>query len=72
MAIEAPLSKYKKNNIKIFIVVLIALAIWCGYDGYFNEKWIEKHTKSDGSPKTYLTVNRKAPPYLIGPAVLFE
>jgi len=71
MAIEAPLSKFKKNNLKIYIAFCIGLAIWCAYDGYFNEKWIEEHTGADGNPQTYLVVNRKAPPYLIGAAVLF-
>lgn len=70
MAIEAPLSKFKKNNLKIYIAFCIGLAIWCAYDGYFNEKWIEEHTDADGNPQTYLVVNRKAPPYLIGAAVL--
>ncbi len=70
MAIEAPLSKYKKNNFRIGIVVLVGLAVWCAYDGYFNEKWIAEHTDADGNPQAYLVVNRKAPPYLIGAAAL--
>jgi hypothetical protein len=70
MAIEAPISKFKKNNLKIYIIVLIGIAIWCVYDGYFNDKWIEKHTDADGNPKPYLVFNRKAPPYFIGAAVL--
>jgi len=44
MAIVAPYSKFKKNNLKIYIVFLLALAAWCAYDGYINEKWIEEHT----------------------------
>lgn len=70
MAVEAPLGKFKKNNLKIYIAFCIGLAIWCAYDGYFNEKWIEEHTDADGNPQTYLVVNRKAPPYLIGATVL--
>ena len=70
MAIEAPVSKFKKNNLKIYIVICIGLAIWCAYDGYFNDKWIEEHTDINGNPKTYLVLNRNAPPYLIGAAVL--
>ncbi len=73
MAVEAPLSKFKKNNVKIFIVVLVGLAIWCIYDSYFNEKFIEEHTKGYGTenaqPYGWLVVNRKAPPFLIGGAV---
>ena len=70
MTIEAPISKYKKTNFKIYIAVCIALAIWCAYDGYFNNKWIEEHTDTNGNPEAYLVFNRKAPPYFIGAAVL--
>jgi len=70
MAIEAPYSKFKKNNLKIYIAICIGLAIWCIYDGYFNEKFIEKHTDADGNPKGWLIVNKNAPAYLIGAAVL--
>lgn len=69
MAIEAPLSKFKKNNIIIFIVVLLGAAVWLGYDGYFNEKFKEKNTEEDGSPNHTLVVNRKSPPYLAGGAI---
>lgn len=71
MAIEAPISKFRKSNLKIYIAVCIGLAAWCAYDGYFNEDWIKEHTDADGNPKTYLVFNRKTPPYLIGAAVLF-
>ena len=70
MAIEAPLSKFKKTNFKIYIAICIGLAIWCAYDGYFNDEWIKKHTDADGNPETYLIFNQKAPPFLIGAAVL--
>jgi hypothetical protein len=71
MAIEAPISKFKKTNLKIYIAICIGLAIWCAYDGYFNDKWIEEHTDTNGNPESYLVFNRKAPPYFIGAAVLF-
>ncbi len=71
MAITAPLSKYKKNNVKLYIAACIAITIWCIYDGYYNEKWIKEHTDPDGTPQTYLVFNRKAPYYLGGAAVLF-
>jgi len=71
MAIEAPVSKYKKTNLKIYIAVCIGLVIWCVYDGYFSEKFKEKYTDPDGKAKGWLVVNRNAPPYLIGAAVLF-
>ncbi|MFB0525263.1 MAG: hypothetical protein ACETVZ_06955 [Phycisphaerae bacterium] len=72
MAIEAPVSKYKKTNLKIYIAVCIGLVIWCVYDGYFSEKFKEKYTDPDGKAKGWLVVNRNAPPYLISVAVLFS
>lgn len=70
MAIEAPISKFKKNNLKIYIVVCIGLAIWCAYDGYFNEEWIREHTNPNNTPKAYLVFNRKAPYFFGAAAVL--
>ncbi|UCF15547.1 MAG: hypothetical protein JSW59_19285 [Phycisphaerales bacterium] len=70
MAIEAPISKYKKTNYKISIAVCIGLTIWCIYDGYFSEKFKEKYSDAEGNPVGWLVVNRKAPPYLLGIAVL--
>jgi len=70
MAIEAPVSKFKKNNLKIYIAVCIGLAIWCTYDGYFNEEWIQEHTNADGTPKAYLVFNQKAPYFFAGAGVL--
>lgn len=70
MAIEAPISKFKKNNLKIYIVVCIAIAVWCAYDGYFNETWIQEHTDAEGNAETYLVFNREAPYYLISGAIL--
>jgi len=72
MAIEAPVSKYKKTNLKIYIAVCIGLVIWCVYDGYFNEKFREKYTGPDDKAKGWLVVNRNAPPYLIGAAVILS
>jgi len=70
MAIEAGVSSYKKNRIKLFIVACLALTAWCIYDGYYNQKWIDKYTNPDGSPKTYLVFNRRAPYFLVSGAVL--
>ena len=72
MAIEAPVSKYKKTNLKIYIAVCIGLVIWCVYDSYFNEKFKEKYTGPDDKAKGWLVVNRNAPPYLIGAAVILS
>ena len=70
MAIVAPYSKFKKNNLKIYIVFLLALAAWCAYDGYINKEWIEEHTNDDETPMTYLTFNRNAPYYLGAGAII--
>ena len=69
MAIEAPISKFRKNNIKIFMVVCILAAAWFAYDGYFNEGFIEEHTK-DGLADDTLTINRWAPFPLVAGAIL--
>ena len=65
MAIIAPISRYKKTNLKIYICICVALAGWCIYDGYFNENFKTKYAND-----WQLTVNLKAPPYLIGLGVL--
>ena len=74
MAIEAPLSKYKKNNIKIIIIVLVGVGAWFAYDGYFNDGFIEKHTVTteDGEekPNSTLVFNQKSPPFFFGAALL--
>ncbi|MHC4546294.1 MAG: hypothetical protein ACYSYL_17575 [Planctomycetota bacterium] len=71
MAIEAPVSKYRKNGPILWMVVCIGVAIYCAYDGYFNEKFKTKHTNEDGTPDSILVFNQKSPPYFIGAAVLF-
>lgn len=69
MAIEAPVSKFRRTNLKIYIVVCIAATIWLGYDGYFNKKFIEEHSP-EGKPDSTLLFNQKAPTVFIGVAVL--
>ena len=70
MAIEAPISKYKKTNYKIAIAVCLGLAIWCIYDGYFNQDFMEEYSDDQGNAVGWLIVNRKAPPYLLGATML--
>ena len=70
MAIEAPVSKFRRTNLKIYIIVCIVFAIWFGYDGYFNEKFMEKNTDEDGNPNSTLVFNQKSPPFSIGAAAL--
>ena len=71
MAVEAPFSKYKINTYIITAVVLIGFASYCVYDGYFNETFIEKHTK-DGVPSSTLAFNQKAPPVLFLGGLVFS
>lgn len=70
MAIEAPLSSYKKKNLMIIAAVLIGIGLWFAYDGYKNQKFIDKHTKEDGTPDSTLSFNRKSPPFFIAAGVL--
>ncbi len=70
MAIEAPYSKYRRQNCVIIALILVILSGWCAYDGYMNDKWIEEHTNEDGGPQPYLTFNRQCPFYAIPAAVL--
>jgi len=69
MTIEAPLSRYKKQNLLIFIVVLLGLAGWFWYDGHYNETFKEKHTVN-GQPDSTLSFNQKVPPYMAAAAAL--
>ena len=69
MAIEAPISKFKKTNFKVYIAVCVVAAVWFGYDGYYNKKFIDKHSP-EGVPDTTLIFNQKSPPVFIGGALL--
>jgi len=71
MSIEAPISAFKKNNLRIYIIVCLVIGIWCAYDGYFNDEWIAEHTDADGNAKPYLVFNRKAPAVFIAAAIGF-
>ena len=72
MAVEATLSKFKKNGFKIYIAILVGLAIWFTYDGYLNKDFIEKNTLDHGTedarPNGTLVFNQKAPPILLAGA----
>ncbi len=70
MAIEAPVSKYRKNGLIIYIVVCLAASTWFAYDGYFNKKFKAEHTGEDGKFDSTLVFNRKAPPFGVGITVL--
>ena len=69
MPVEARVSKFRRNNLKIYIVICLGLTLWCIYDGYFNKDFIDKYTV--GAKETgWLAINKKGPPFLIGAAVL--
>ncbi len=70
MAIEAPLSRYKRNNFYIYIGVCVVAALWFAYDGYLNKSFIAKHTDEQGRPDSTLAFNQKSPPFLVGGALL--
>ncbi len=69
MVIEAPLSKHKKQTLLIMAVVALGFGLYCIYDGYYNEKFIDKHTEvtEDGQekPDSTLAFNQNAPYVLL-------
>jgi len=71
MAIEAPLSRHKRNDFILYIAVCLAAAAWFGYDGYISASFRQEHTDEQGRPDSALVINRQAPPFLVGAAVLF-
>ena len=78
MAIEAPISKFKKTNLKIYIVICVAVAIIFAYDGYLSKyKWSRRYNfyrehvlDNDGKPTPTMNFNRKSPPFFIAGAVV--
>ena len=71
MAIEAPLSRYRRNSLIFMIVVAVGGGLWFAYDGYLSETFIQKHKDAEtGEPDFDLKVNRAAPPYMFLAAVL--
>ena len=78
MAIEAPISKFKKTNLKIYIIICVVVAIIFAYDGYLSKyKWSLRYNfykehvlDNDGIPTPTMNFNRKSPPFFIAGAVL--
>jgi hypothetical protein len=70
MAIEAPLSKYRRSNFKIYIAVCLVLGAWFAYDGYINQSFIAEHTDEQGHPDGVLVFNQKSPPAFAALAAL--
>ena len=71
MAVVAPLSRYKRNNVLIYITVCLVGTIWCAYDGYFNEDFAKAHTNAEGQAEWELVFNRVAPPFLAAGTFFF-
>ncbi|MCD4830264.1 MAG: hypothetical protein K8R02_00480 [Anaerohalosphaeraceae bacterium] len=70
MAVVAPFSKYKKNNYKLIVAILVIAAVWFSYDGYMRDGFIDKHTDViSGEPDSTLNFHRKAPPFMLAGAV---
>lgn len=70
MAIEAPLSKYKRNNCYIGMAACIVMALWFGYDGYYSQSFIAKHSDEQRRPDSTLVFNQKSPPFFVLGALL--
>ncbi len=79
MAIEAPISKFKKTNFKIYIVFCVVVAIIFAYDGYLSKyKWSGRYDfykenvlDNDGKSNPTMSFNRISPPIFIAIAVFF-
>jgi len=78
MAIEAPISRFKKTNLKIYIAGCAAAAIIFAYDGYLSKyKWSGRYNfykeqvlDNDGKPTPTMNFNRISPPIFLAGAVL--
>lgn len=70
MAIEAPISKFKRNNLKIYAIALLIIAVWFAYDGYLNEGFRKKHTSQAGQADDTLKFNQISPYFLLTGAAL--
>jgi hypothetical protein len=70
MAIEAPLSRYKRNNFYIYIGACLVAALWFAYDGYLNKSFIAEHSDEQGRPNSTLAFNQKSPPFFVAGAML--
>ena len=79
MPIEAPVSKFAKTNIKIYIGACLAAAVIFAYDGYLSKyKWSGRYSfyqehviDNGGIPNAAMKFNIISPPFFLGGAVLF-
>lgn len=78
MAIEAPISKFKKTNFNISIGLCAAMAVIFAYDGYVSKyKWSMRYSfykenvlDNGGKPNSTMIFNQKSPPFFAGAAVV--
>jgi hypothetical protein len=77
MAIEAPISKHQKKNLKLYAIFCVVFAIVFGYDGYLSKyEWskrtgfYEEHVV-DGKGDETMIFNRYAPIALLFGAAMF-
>ena len=79
MPIEAPISKFAKTNIKIYIGACLVAAVVFAYDGYLSKyKWSGRYSfyqehviDNGGTPNAAMKFNIMSPPVFLGAAVLF-
>jgi hypothetical protein len=76
MAIEAPVCKFRKNNLKVYTAACIVFAIVFAYDGYLSKyEWshrrgfYEKHAK-EGRPDDMMIFNQITPIFLVALAAV--
>ena len=50
----APVSKSGKNWLLIYMVGLIVFGVYCIYDGFYNQSFIDEHTGEDGQADSTL------------------
>lgn len=77
MAVEAPLSKFNRNNIKLYLAFCVIVSLVLAYDGYLSKyEWskrhdfYEKHFK-DGKADGTLMFNRIVPIFGAAGAIYF-
>ncbi len=76
MAVEAPLSKFKKNGFKIYIAVCLIVTVVLAYDGYLSkyewskrQKFYKEHVlDNNGKPDGTMLFNMYVPFGLIAAA----
>jgi len=71
MDIVGPISKQKRNTLVLYMVMTVALGLYCVYDGFFNATFIQNHSGADGKPDSTLVFNRYAPPAMLLVAAVF-